>query len=218
MLDLGMAHGIAGPLALLSLCWRNDLAVPGQERAINAIVDWLRRWVIRDEYGPRWPATVTVRQETGIDETPPTAARDAWCYGAGGIAVALMHAGNALGQSQWSALAVDAVLGAIRRRVAPSAGLTVCHGDAGLLQCACRIAELTGNEPIRRAAAALADEIAVAADPAAPFLYRHGTPAGAPVDSPGMLTGAAGVGCALLSAEALDNGIASRWDEALLLS
>ncbi|MGW1807070.1 lanthionine synthetase LanC family protein [Streptomyces sp. NPDC002078] len=42
--NFGLAHGIAGPLALLAMALRHGHAVPGQTQAIIRICDWLDRW------------------------------------------------------------------------------------------------------------------------------------------------------------------------------
>ncbi|WP_371106029.1 MULTISPECIES: lanthionine synthetase LanC family protein [Streptomyces] len=41
---MGLAHGIAGPLALLSLCWTRGLRVPGHDTAVRRIARWLMSW------------------------------------------------------------------------------------------------------------------------------------------------------------------------------
>jgi hypothetical protein len=55
----GMAHGIAGPLALLSLATRAGITVPGQHAAITRICAWFDRWSTATTRGRAWPYWVT---------------------------------------------------------------------------------------------------------------------------------------------------------------
>src|SRR5262249_9549675 len=83
--DLGMAHGIGGPLALLAVAARQGVRVAGQAEAIGRIGRWLIARVARDEWGPYWPTSIGFRAELrGEPGTPPT--RAAWCYGTPGVA------------------------------------------------------------------------------------------------------------------------------------
>ena len=53
--NLGMAHGIAGPLALLALSLRRGIAVPGQVDAIARIVEVFDRFLVCDDGGEGHP-------------------------------------------------------------------------------------------------------------------------------------------------------------------
>ena len=59
--NLGMAHGIAGPLTLLSTAMRQGATVAGQPDAIGRICAWLDQW--RTGFGTQawWPETVSPR-------------------------------------------------------------------------------------------------------------------------------------------------------------
>ncbi len=50
--DLGMAHGVAGPLALLALAHRQAIVVPGHLDALHQICDWLDAWRQESSTGP----------------------------------------------------------------------------------------------------------------------------------------------------------------------
>jgi hypothetical protein len=91
-----MAHGIAGPLALLSIASSAGWEVDGQTAAIRAAAQWLLTW--QTPGTTTWPPYITGRE---LDDGPPAPApaagrRDAWCYGAPGIGRALTLAGHAL--------------------------------------------------------------------------------------------------------------------------
>lgn len=106
-LNCGLAHGIPGPLALLSLAAISGVIVQGQLQAIRRIADWLCRYRVRDQWGVNWPTAVPLGPggsppvlPTIADEENTTTAyrpsRTAWCYGSPGIARSLWLAGEAL--------------------------------------------------------------------------------------------------------------------------
>lgn len=55
--NLGMAHGITGPMALLSIAMRRGVIVPGQAEAINRVCAWLDRWRCGAQ-APWWPEMI----------------------------------------------------------------------------------------------------------------------------------------------------------------
>ncbi|WP_344318393.1 lanthionine synthetase C family protein, partial [Acrocarpospora pleiomorpha] len=76
----GMAHGITGPLALLSLAMRDGIEVEGQAEAIHRLCAWLDRWERPHESGAWWPEIVTLtdmRRERPAQAGP---LRPSWCY------------------------------------------------------------------------------------------------------------------------------------------
>ncbi|MEU2781695.1 lanthionine synthetase C family protein [Streptomyces sp. NPDC007110] len=122
----GMAHGIAGPLAVLSLALRAGVSVPGQEEAVGTFATWL------DRHGDRYWSTTT-----HLDAVPPAAepARQSWCYGQPGIARAQQLAALALGDPVRRQAAEDTVEAILTDplRLARITDSTLCHGWAGLL-------------------------------------------------------------------------------------
>lgn len=136
--NFGMAHGIAGPLALLSAAMTLGTHVPGQSGAIERICAFLDAWQQRDETATWWPEIIT-RSE--LEQRRPermTPQRPSWCYGVPGIARAQQLAGIATGdpaRGQRAAVAMADVLGDPRQLdQLTDAGL--CHGWAGLLHTA----------------------------------------------------------------------------------
>ncbi|MEV4997026.1 lanthionine synthetase C family protein [Streptomyces niveus] len=123
----GMAHGIAGPLAVLSLAMRHDIRIPGQVEAISVFTVWL------DWYGTHYWSTLA-----DLDSArPPGAepARQSWCYGLPGIARAQQLAALALGDTARRRSAEDTVERILTdpRHNAHITDSTLCHGWAGLL-------------------------------------------------------------------------------------
>ena len=208
--DAGMAHGVAGVLAFLALAAEHGRLVPGQLDAMHHLAGWLGDVAGADVAGPYFPAWAG---ETAVP------AKSAWCYGTPGVAVALHRAGTVLGEPAWQRLAVESLRAVARR---PEAewhldGPTVCHGYAGLLHALHVVAAATGDPELRAAADRVALVVAAAADDTAEFLFRHHE-SGSPVDSAGLVEGAAGVACVLLPFAGHDVRGPSSWDRVLLFS
>ncbi|OLE28789.1 MAG: lanthionine synthetase [Catenulispora sp. 13_1_20CM_3_70_7] len=185
----GVAHGAAGPLALLSLAANQGVTVDGQLGAIDVYARWL------ETYGSSY---WTTRDQVG-DPAPAPASRPSWCYGTFGIARARQLAGIARGEQGRRAAAENAVndaladprvLGLIR-----DAGL--CHGWAGLLT-------------VTRAVAADSPEPARFA-PAITDLERRTRSGLFNLVKPGFLEGRAGAELAL-------SGTSTGWTRALLIN
>ncbi|HKS46106.1 MAG TPA: lanthionine synthetase C family protein [Amycolatopsis sp.] len=216
-LNLGLAHGVAGPLALLALALRAGVRVPRHEEAITRIVDLLWRWRKVDEHGPYWPDWVTPDQYDGTAPPGPRI-RDAWCYGAAGIARALYLAGAAVGNNAWQEDAHHAFHGVIATDGGAIGTASLCHGRAGLLQIALRMSHDSGLPQYRSFADALAARLTAEFDPEKPFGYHYLHPvASLGPDRPGFLEGAAGIALAL-HGYAIGRPPATGWDAALLLS
>ncbi len=224
-LDVGLAHGIAGPLALMALAHDRGRRVEGMTEAMRTIVDWLLRRAVSDDIGPVWPSRVGFEQETGAEPAAPGPVRAAWCYGTAGVARALHLAGAALGDEQLCELAVRALWGAVLRpwSEADLVGSTVCHGAAGLLQVVLRVAGRDPDSVLLTAAGVLAQRVLYDFDRTAPFGFRHGhrTRAGrvVGVDEPGLLQGAAGVALVLATFAGHPGTVGPDvWDAPLLLT
>ncbi|MFI6684271.1 lanthionine synthetase C family protein [Streptomyces sp. NPDC050485] len=245
--NLGLAHGIAGPLALLVRSAEYGFTVAGQLDAVHRIAGWLAARADRDAYGPVWEPrlgldeelTRALRERPGPAEVSPHSAAfgGAWCYGAVGIANALFRAARLTGEGDWGRLALRSAHALLRRPGALERlqGPTVCHGLAGFLQSLFRLGRLAEDTVLLGHCTAIAERLAESWDPTAAFGYRHVAPAdrqrgwelGQPLgleENPGIFEGAAGVAAALLSALPGGTGEpgAERtepvWDRVLLLS
>ncbi|MGC0328045.1 hypothetical protein RKD23_001035 [Streptomyces sp. SAI-170] len=132
--DNGMAHGIAGPMAVLSLAARRDILVPGQHEAIEVFARWL------DRYGSHY---WTSRAYLDTVEPPsPQPARPSWCYGRPGIARAQQLAALALNDQARRRAAEDTVVRTLTDpgHLALITDATLCHGWAGLVTLARAVA------------------------------------------------------------------------------
>ncbi|WP_030669603.1 lanthionine synthetase C family protein [Streptomyces rimosus] len=229
-LNVGVAHGICGPLALMSLAYRSGHRVPGMRDAVRRMADWVLGVGHTDDLGPQWPGRVAAYPEVAGE--PPRAAgkksTPGWCYGTSGIAWTLHLAGQALGDHRMTALAEDAVRALVRRPrdAAVSADPGFCHGRAGILHTVCRMAAARGSTELWAAADGIARELVAEFDARSAFGYRQVPPpvptAADPVDSPGLLDGAAGIALVLAGYADARRGAApddaNGWDAAFLMS
>lgn len=211
-LNCGLAHGAPGPLALFAVARLAGFDTPGLTSAIAQLSTWLTAQVVEDEWGRNWPAWVPA----GAQPAAQPGARAAWCYGAPGVARTLWLAGEALDDDGLKALAVTALEAVYRRPLAELRinGPTFCHGTPGLLQVALRMAHDSGSAVLRHAAAGQALSLMEQFKPGSLFGFQDTEPSREPLDSFGLLTGAAGAMLALLAAS---TSVAPDWDRAFLL-
>jgi hypothetical protein len=232
--NCGLAHGVPGPLALLSLAMLDGIAVPRGEDAIRTAAAWLAAHRTGSIDAPDWPDGVGLDEATSRTEpavghavAPPPEGVDpgraAWCYGAPGVARSLWLAGTAVGEPAWCVLAARAIR-AIAARPPTSWELatpTFCHGFAGLLQVLRRFDGDLRDATVHAAADSLASQLAGVFEPGSLLGVRGVEPEGVLVDQPGLLDGAPGVALALLGAPtAIDGAGESRaaWDRMFLLA
>ena len=219
-LNCGLAHGIPGPLAVLSLALIAGYEVPGQAEAVRAIADWVLARQVHDQWGISWPAVVPIAPDQAVQHPGDGAlepSRPAWCYGSAGVARTLWLAGLALHDAELQRVAVAAMEAVLRcpadqRRIDSP---TLCHGVAGLLQVVLRFWHDTRLDVFAAGAAELADQLLAAYEPARPLGFASMEPGRNPVDRAGLLDGAPGVALALLAA-ATDTE--PTWDRMFLLS
>lgn len=216
-LNCGLAHGIPGPLATMSLALACDVTVPGLSEAADRAASWLAGHRVDDSWGVNWPVAVPLTAKGVVELEAARPSRAAWCYGAPGVARALWLAGLALDRPDWLALAIEAMRAVYRRPVAARFidSPTFCHGVAGLLQVTLRFAHDTGLRVFADAAVALIEQLLGLYEPDSMVGYRSIEPDGGRVDSPGLLDGAPGVVLALLAAATDAEPV---WDRAFLLA
>jgi len=205
--NLGMAHGIAGPLALLSTSMRRGVVVTGHAEAIARIVAWLNQWRSGTRSRAWWPETISQPEWRTGTVRQPGPQRPSWCYGTPGLARAQQLAALALADTRAQLRAEEALSGCVadEQQLSLLGDASLCHGWAGL------------THTTWRAAADAADDGALAAHlprlraRLEEHLHRRGPP---PAD--GLLEGTAG----LRLVEHTVAGTApptSGWDACLLL-
>ncbi|WP_343967052.1 lanthionine synthetase C family protein [Kribbella koreensis] len=225
MYNLGLAHGIPGPLALLALAYDAGQRVDGQLEAIERVAHWLVDQRCDDEWGPGW--SIGAEREP----TPRHAAHNAWCYGSAGVARALWLAGRATGDDRLRAEALETMDGIYRRPsnvrgIDNSPGL--CHGVGGLLQLTSLFAaetatagdvavpaEVTAAGAFEAEAAGQVERLLELFDPELRTGYYALETEGARNESVGLLDGAAGAALALLAATTAVDPV---WDRLLLMA
>ncbi|MDP9676529.1 hypothetical protein J2W97_002524 [Paenibacillus jamilae] len=219
--NCGMAHGIPGPLALLSVAYSSGIEVKGQYQAIETITEWLLKYKNEDTYGYYWPHIVPFEAETGSLQLDLKRAREAWCYGTPGVACSLYLAGKALHDEELQKMAVKACIGAITYEVTKQEmdSSALCHGLAGLLTISWRM-WCHSKEPafiplIQHLTSQLIDRFQ--AD--SPLGYLDPEPRAdsslAWLTKAGLLEGVAGIASALLS---VSENKEMPWDYMLMLS
>lgn len=203
--NLGMAHGISGPLALLGAAMRRGVTVDGQADAITGICAWLDTWQQESDAGPWWPQWITradLRAGQPVQRGP---GRPSWCYGTPGLARAQQLAAIAVGDTRRQRLAEYALARCLSDPVQLGrvTGTNLCHGWAGLYQTAWRV----GRD-------ALSPVISTLLPRLAELVIRHAHGQG---DGAGLLEGDAGVALALHTAASSAPPV-SGWDACLMIS
>jgi len=203
--NLGMAHGIAGPLALLALAMRQGVTVDGHADAIDRICRWMDGWRQEGPAGAWWPEWVTLDELRTGRSAQGGPRRPSWCYGTPGLARAQQLAGIALADHARQ----DEAEHALTRCLADPTQLAhvidpaLCHGWAGLLATAwCAAADArSGN-------------IAAHLPHLTGALLGHASEA-SPLHQPGLIEGSAGAALTLHSIATSSTG---HWLTCLLLN
>lgn len=207
--NLGLAHGISGPLALLAQALRRGITVDGHTEAIGTICTWLDTWRHDADSGPWWPRWITPDQVRTGRAHQPCPLRPSWCYGTPGLARA----------QQLAAIAAIATRDTARQQIAEHALVgclsdpvqlgrisdpSLCHGWAGVFQIAWRAAR-----------DALTPQLCTSLPRLTDVLTRLGRPGQG--ESLGLLEGDAGLALALHTAVHTEPPI-SGWDACLLIN
>jgi hypothetical protein len=201
--DLGAAHGISGPLALLALAMREGVIVAGHARAIERIADWLEAWRQKGPAGWWWPERLTLAELRTGRLRQDRSRRPSWCYGTPGIARALQLAAVATDDHARARCAEDAFAGCLAdpNQLARLTDSALCHGWAGVFTTAWHAA---------------ADARSTALDEHLPTLL-HALLAHIPEpsgESIGLIEGTAGIAAALHLAATGTGG----WETCLLIN
>ncbi len=217
--DLGVAHGVAGIIGLLAGIVRSKI----QEDHVRGLLEGAVGWLLAQKGAPY---TGDAGEKAGASHFAAlrtknkagTSGRSAWCYGDPGVASVLWLAGEATNNAEWCAEAQRLALGA--SALSPEDALvrdsSLCHGSSGLMHIYNRMYQATGEPRFADAARRWADLCLSQLQPdegvggVVEFVGATEYQA-----SPGLLSGAAGVGLALL---AMCSQHPPGWDRALLLS
>ncbi|MFE2293721.1 lanthionine synthetase C family protein [Streptomyces sp. NPDC059452] len=135
--NAGLAHGITGPLTLLSLSLRAGVHADGQEQAIRRICRWLDQIRQSDAHGLRWPRWISHR-----GAAPALPAAPSWCYGTPGLVRAQQLAAIVVEDPDRKRMAERSLACCLTdaRRLDMLADRGLCHGVGGLLRTVQRVA------------------------------------------------------------------------------
>ena len=208
---LGFGQGIAGVVALLGAACQAGVATGEARPLLEATISWL--------FARELPAGGLYRfPHFYLPGLEPYLTRVAWCTGDLGIAAALLVAARGAGVPAWEAEARRIALVAAARTVengrVPDAGL--CHGASGAGHVFNRLYQTTGEEELGRAARFWFERALDLREPGLGVAgFRTFASPSPPTPEPGFLTGATGIGLALLAA---CTPVEPAWDRLLLLS
>lgn len=207
--DIGVAHGTAGVVGLLSRVVVADLALKAAEPLLEQAVRSLLGSTRNVDDGSTFPGEWTAAGSAS--------SRSAWCYGDPGVVAVLLGAAKSLGDRELMERTLSMALRACGRPAEQTgvqdAGL--CHGAAGLAHLYNRLGQAT-EEP----------QLAAASRQWFERTLHHRKPSTGLADFPAwwpevreyrsdfsLLSGAAGVGLALLAAT---TSLVPQWDRPLL--
>jgi len=205
--NVGLAHGVCGPLALLGLAAVQGVTVRRHLEAVAGICAWLDFWRADTDTGLAWPYLVRRTDHKGghARPRPGSAGRPpSWCYGTAGVARAQQLAALATGDQDRRRDAEGALINAVTDPARRGATIdpSLCHGHAGLARIAARAAA-DASEPEATRLRERASRMLAA------------TELGSATE-PGLLEGAAGV---ILSALApVTASPLTGWDRCLLIA
>jgi hypothetical protein len=205
--NLGLAHGIPGVLAFLAIASLHGVEVPGQYEAIETLSNWIRQKSFMGKNGIAWGYNVPWEVEVENQQIAQQPTRDAWCYGAPGIARTLFLASKATDDAELKQFAATAFRDIFRRsqKEWDLPGPSLCHGISGLLLITHEMAQEEGCEDLAFKIEELKTLLLTYSRPEAPWgfkdveLCRFGK--FCEINKPGFLEGASGVLLTLLSLE-----------------
>lgn len=133
--NMGLSHGIPGPLSLLSLCLMEGVEVEGQKEAIKKISEWLIKFRVKTDKGYFWNFNVDWNEFKEGKIKRKYNSRMAWCYGTPGVARAMYLAGGALKNEHYINISIEAIdsIFKVDKNIWGIYSPTFCHGYAGFL-------------------------------------------------------------------------------------
>jgi hypothetical protein len=215
--NLGMAHGIGGPLVLLSKALQQGVTVAGHREAIGRICAWLHQWCA--DADSAWPYWVSRPQYRARHREPSGPQRLGWCYGTIGLARAQQLAARAIGDSARRTMAEHVIVQALADpgHRGMTTGRSLCHGYAGLAHITVGAAADACPATAARLRALVPDLLDAVqppgTDPTATATYLLEA-AGC---GQGFLEGASGIALAV-HGPSRDLAAASGWDTCLLIT
>lgn len=212
-INCGLAHGLPGVLAALSLAKISGINLNQLDETIYIIANWLIS-LANSEYF-LWCHNIDPLSPNAIDLDEVKCG--GWCYGSFGVLRSIWLAANALNDFQMKELVIKGILIILSRpdKTSTQFGYSICHGIAGRLHIALRFYNETGNEIIRNHAKELLDCLCSNFRQECIFGYQEINQAGEAEDIAGLVDGAAGIALVLLAAS---TNVEPIWDRLLMVS
>lgn len=188
----GFSHGAAGiAWALLELA-----ELSGQERfrtAARAAIEYERRLFLPEE--GNWPDLRELEVAEQGNKEAHHLCMTAWCHGAPGIGLARLHSLRHLDDPESRAESRAEIDSAIKTTLAQGFGSnhSLCHGDLGNLELLLQASHILDDQNLRQQVNRLSFIILASIEQ---YGWQCGIPLG--VESPGLMTGLAGIGYGLL--------------------
>ncbi|MEK3731966.1 MULTISPECIES: lanthionine synthetase C family protein [unclassified Paenibacillus] len=219
--NCGMAHGIPGPLALLSIAYNSGIEIPGQHNAIEYMTEWLLSSQEEDELGSYWPHIIPFEYDKKTVGHTLQRQREAWCYGTPGVTSALYTASLSLKNPSLKQHALQTFIQSVTYECEKNemSSPSICHGLSGLLLMCQRMWSNSKAPELEPLIQRITTELLQRFNPNHPLCFKDAEPESAEstrwLTKAGLLEGAAGIGSVLLSvAEQQSND----WDYLLMLS
>ncbi|HEV3231013.1 MAG TPA: lanthionine synthetase C family protein [Candidatus Dormibacteraeota bacterium] len=210
--NLGLAHGIPGPLGFLGQAIAEGIEVERARRLFEGAAAWMLSSRLAD---PKPGATLPAF--TGA-EAEYAASRSAWCYGDPGAAIGLWVGADAAGYDDLAAQALEMAVAASQRPMDECGVIDagICHGAAGLAHMYNRLYQATGRAELREAAGRWLEQMLKMRKPGTGIAgYQAWGPSRDFEDDPGLLTGVCGLLLVILAATEPHQ---PRWDHLLLMA
>lgn len=133
-IDYGIAHGMMGPLIIMSLGYKEGIIVEGQKSAINNIIKEYKNCIIYKNNLPFWQG---IRSVDDYINNRNRIERDrlGWCYGSISILGGLRIAAKALNDAENIKWTSDNIFNFLNNNVEEYGLETpmICHGLSGIL-------------------------------------------------------------------------------------
>lgn len=215
--NCGLAHGVPGVLAFLSIAVLEDVKQDGLLQSVRTLASWLFNRRYQSSYGVDWLTSIVPASASQSNLGPSAPPPAGWCYGAPGIARALWLAGRALEDVQLQDLSIEVIRAVLTRPAdilkLPGPGL--CHGISGLLNISLRFVRDSPASIAAEKIESLIEQLMNHFNEDHPLGFVDPGPYGGTVDRPGLLQGAGGVALVLLASS---SEISPEWDRMFLLS
>ncbi|MEK3660624.1 lanthionine synthetase C family protein [Paenibacillus sp. FSL F4-0236] len=135
-INLGLSHGIAGPLVVLSEAYKKGIIVDGHLDAIHNIVSEYKKFTYLINDSTYWPTMLSPEHYlTDGKDFNKEIHRESWCYGAISTAKVLFTTGNCISDHDLSDWAFDIIEQKAQLELKDLLldSPTLCHGYAGVL-------------------------------------------------------------------------------------